>query len=148
MYKRKFYVVMTCIFLMPIVLTLTFLYLNNKINSNNMVQINQVEFKTKLKENSTFFVYIGRHSCPDCVKFEPTLKQILSEQNYELFYYNTEAPASQKQDIKNYLSTLGVTSIPYILQIKNSIVSQRYDCQKEDDIRNFEKDLKGEKQND
>jgi predicted bacteriocin transport accessory protein len=106
-------------------------------NNSYLVEISKEEFHKELNSNNDFFIYIGRPSCPDCRNFEPILFNILRDINVKIKYFNTEAPASQKQAIRDFLKTLGISSIPYILHIKESKVIKVFDCQKKIDIEKF-----------
>lgn len=121
---------------------------NDKIltNSNQrfLIEITQNELNQKITDKESFFVYVGRPSCPDCKTFMPKLEEILSNTNRTLLYYNTEAPASKKQEIRDYLETFNVKSIPNIIFFSDDKVNQSYDCQDNTQIENFIKKFKGE----
>ena len=64
--------------------------------------------------------------------------------NKKLLYYNTEAPASQKQEIRNYLEKYNVKTIPCILYIEDGKTIKLYDCQNTNEVEEFIEDFKGE----
>lgn len=129
-----------------------FSYVNKKDNSKVLastknellINIDQTELNQKISNKEQFFVYIGRDTCPDCRAFMPKLKDILSNDNKSIFYYNTEVPASKKQEIRDYLQKFNVKSIPAILFINDGKVIDLYDCQDEKQINNFIKNFEGE----
>ena len=121
-------------------------YLSNieKNDKNLLIDITREELNERISKNENIYVYIGRPTCPDCKEFEPKLKDILNKMNKKLLYYNTEAPASQKQEIRNYLEKYNVKTIPCILYIEDGKTIKLYDCQNTNEVEEFIEDFKGE----
>jgi predicted bacteriocin transport accessory protein len=121
---------------------------NSKISSfsckNLLLDISQDALNEKILNKESFFIYIGRPTCPDCKTFMPKLENILSETNKSIFYYNTEATASKKQEIRDYLHSLNVKSVPSILLFSNGNIEQIYDCQDKNQVENFLEQFKGD----
>lgn len=134
-----------------VIIFISIFYLNNtnkfKINYLNdkslLISITKEELNEKISKNEKIYVYIGRPTCPDCKAFEPQLENILNKINKKLLYYNTEVPASQKQEIRDYLENYNVKSIPCILYIENGKTIKLYDCQNTKEVNEFIEDFKG-----
>ena len=112
-------------------------------NDNLLIDITRDDLNKKISDNENFFIYIGRPTCPDCKEFKPKLQEILKDVKKQMFYYNTEVPASQKQELREYLQTFKIESIPCILYIKDGKAIKLYDCQDTSQIQNFTYDFKG-----
>lgn len=121
-------------------------YLSNieKSDKNLLIDITREELNKRISKNENIYVYIGRPTCPDCKEFEPELKDILNKMNKKLLYYNTEVPASQKQEIRDYLEKYNVKTIPCILYIEDGKTIKLYDCQNTKEVEEFIEDFKGE----
>lgn len=120
----------------------TYTYFFSKNNKAEIIEITQDELRKRINQKTDFFVYIGRPTCKDCQKFEPVLKEFIKKSKKSIIYYNTEARASKKQKIRDYLETLGVKSIPCVLHISNGEVIHLYDVQLDEAIREFESEFK------
>ena len=121
-------------------------YLSN-IETNDkrlLIDITREELNERITKNEKIYVYIGRPTCTVCKEFEPKLRDILNKINKNLFYYNTEAPASQKQEIRDYLEKYNVKTIPCILYIENGKTIKLYDCQDTKEVEEFIDNFKGE----
>lgn len=112
--------------------------------TNLLININQDEFKEKISNNESFFIYIGRPTCPYCRTFMPKLEEILLETNKPIFYYNTQAPASKKQQIRDFLRSLNVYYVPTILFFDNGNIKFSYNCADNEQIEKFTNKFKGE----
>lgn len=115
-----------------------------KTDKSLLISITREELTEKISKNENIYVYIGRPTCPDCKVFEPKLENILNKMNRNLLYYNTEVPASKKQEIRDYLSNYNVKTIPCILYIENGKTIRLYDCQNTKEVDEFIKDFKGD----
>ena len=76
-----------------------------------------------IDHQNTGFLYIGRPTCPHCQVFAPILTKVVKQNDYTVFYYDTDA-AKNDADLKSAaLSALDVTSVPTFMYIKNGIVT-------------------------
>lgn len=109
-----------------------------------LISVNQKQFKEKISKKESFSIYIGRPSCPDCKKFVPKIEKELTSINKKILYYNTQAPASEKKQIRNFLKKFGVIYVPTIIDFKEGKVENIYNCTKEDQFYKFIKKEKKE----
>ncbi|MBX4268548.1 thioredoxin domain-containing protein [Clostridium estertheticum] len=139
MIKKK--VLKTCIIIIVMILGIGSFYLarvhgnskeNNEIPTTSKVKIlldiNKESLAEKIENKESFLVYIGRPSCPDCRKFTPKLEKKLTDTNKQILYYNTEVHASKKQEMRVYLNSLGIKSVPTIMGVSKGNVEKVYDC--------------------
>lgn len=115
-----------------------------KSNQKFLIEVTQIELNQKIADNESFYVYIGSSSCPDCESFRPELEEILSDTNEKMLYYSTEYPSSKKQEIRDYLKTFDVKSIPSIMFFSDGKINKLYDCADNEQVQNFIKNFKGE----
>ena len=72
-------------------------------------------------KNHYYLLYIGRASCPDCVKFESSLKSAVENENLFLAFYDTELDR-KKDDFDQKMNMLKVKKIPAVRIIGNNQV--------------------------
>jgi predicted bacteriocin transport accessory protein len=105
----------------------------------NLIHVSREELGEMMENGKEFYVYFGRPSCPDCLEFYPKFKSILGKSNTEIYYYSTEAKASEKSDMSEFVKPFGLKEVPSILYIKGNMVAKIYDGQNEEDLNEFEK---------
>ena len=105
-----------------------------------LVDISQEELNERLEKKDSFWVYIGRPSCPDCQSFFPRLEKLLTSQKKKIFYYNTTCKVSEKKKMKAYVEGLHIHEIPAILKVEEGKITV-LDMQTEDDVKQFEKEF-------
>ncbi len=110
--------------------------------STLLTAISKEEFETKVNNDETFWVYVGRPNCPDCQKYYTQLVEYLENNSLEILYFNTRVKVAEKADMTKYLNNLGIDEIPAVLNINNGDVIRVYDMQKSDDILDFEEEYK------
>lgn len=81
----------------------------------------------QIEEISDGYVYFGRHTCENCMDFEPLLESVAKEENVQVYYFNlinfrAQAGITEEQ-IQKVLDKYNVTSIPCLLKISNTIIS-------------------------
>lgn len=81
-----------------------------------LVDISQEELNEKLEKKDSFWVYIGRPSCP------------------------TTCKVSEKKEMKAYVEDLHVHEIPAILKVEEGKITV-LDMQTENDVKQFEKEF-------
>ncbi|MGM9902558.1 hypothetical protein A5844_000945 [Enterococcus sp. 10A9_DIV0425] len=83
----------------------------------------QMETMLSSKEKKDVFVYVGRPTCPECQKFEPILKETLTDEYKTMYYYNTDvARKDNEESLQSLASELGVEVVPTIVKISNGKV--------------------------
>ena len=116
---------------------------NSDEKEDKIMTISKQQLNEMFATGSTFFLYVGRPTCPDCEIFYPTLEEIANSTDEIIYYYNTEVKASKKSEMKEYMKMLGIEEIPIILKVVNGKIVQYYDGQKDEEIDNFSKEVQG-----
>ena len=110
-----------------------------KINENkpvNLINVSSEKLFVMLDEEKTFFLYIGRPSCPDCEEYKPILEDVVLNK-FEVFYYNTDETREDKE-YEDLLERLGVDAVPMLIQIKNGAAKNiMYFTKDKKKIKNF-----------
>jgi predicted bacteriocin transport accessory protein len=104
---------------------------------SNLIKISRDELKEMMESDQDFYVYFGRPSCPDCREFYPKFKAILEKSKVEVYYYSTEAKASEKAEMRDFIKSLGMKGVPSIVHIKENAVAEIYDGQEDQDLKKF-----------
>lgn len=92
---------------------------NSDSSKNTLISINSTNLEDKiLNDKSDFFIYVGRPSCPYCKIFLPNLKKSIINEDYSVYYYNTD---EQKYDERfdKVLTQLNITSVPILIYMKD-----------------------------
>lgn len=86
------------------------------------VAVTNDEFETMINEGETFFVYVGRDTCPYCAKFAPLLREVIQENNRLVYYYDTTAARSASRVKYDALwDRLGIDGVPGLLKFENGV---------------------------
>lgn len=104
-------------------------------------EISKQQVGQMFAEKSDFFLYVGRPTCPDCEAFYPILQEIVSAKGQRIYYYNTEAKASEKHKMRKFVESLGIDEIPMVLQVEQGKIKARYNGQRDKDIDDFSKEI-------
>ncbi|WP_239254519.1 thioredoxin family protein [Listeria ilorinensis] len=91
--------------------------------------IGTADFKQKMADKETGFVYVGRPSCEDCQAFQPILQKELTEQGYsgKLAYYNTDKASEKNRDeMVDLLEGMSIDSVPTMVYLKDGKVVSTY----------------------
>jgi predicted bacteriocin transport accessory protein len=112
----------------------------------NLIKISRDELNEMMGSNQAFYVYFGRPSCPDCLAFYPKFKSILEKSKVKVYYYSTEAKASEKAEMQDFIKPFGIEEIPSVLHIKDNAILKIYDGQNENDLIEFEDIVTNESQ--
>ena len=116
---------------------------DNKVSEEVLLEIKREDVKSLIREEETCWVYVGRPSCPDCVKIFPKLKSFLEDEGKSIFYYNTECKASEKKKERAYYNSLGVMSVPSIIKIEKGSVKNIYNIDNDDSYLKFKNEIMG-----
>ena len=88
-----------------------------------------------------FYIYFGRPTCIDCRNFEQYLLDVLSENNIEIFYFNTDYWRN-REGTQDIYSRFGIENVPQIIRIDSEGNISRYNYDQEngdlkDSIKHF-----------
>lgn len=70
--------------------------------------------KNKLDNNDSFFLYIGRSTCPWCRKLISLLRDLSIKQEIEIFYLDSQ-DTETNAELKEFRNRYGVKYVPSIL---------------------------------
>lgn len=73
-----------------IIIFISFIFAYFSINSFNKEYLVQIRDANELESIINGIVYFGRPSCPNCIKFQPTLKRMITENKTTVYYFNTD----------------------------------------------------------
>ncbi len=98
-------------------------------------EISHEEYKKLLEDKSSFILYVGRSTCPDCERFEPVLDTIqfqseikhLDTQAYKDAITNEEENAQENYDA--FKSEVNYEWIPYVCAVKDGEKISEFDFQ-------------------
>ncbi|MFI8496722.1 thioredoxin family protein [Peribacillus butanolivorans] len=94
-----------------------------KSSASSLISLDSQKFEKYIKEKENIWVYIGRPTCDECDRFSPVLKEVLKENNKQIYYYNTDkARKENEQEMVNQLNKLGVKTVPTMINFKNGKV--------------------------
>ncbi|WP_099222243.1 DUF6568 family protein [Listeria costaricensis] len=94
-----------------------------------LTTISTADFKQKMADKETGFIYVGRPSCEDCQAFQPILQKELADRGYKdkLAYYNTDkASEKNRDDMVQLLEGMSIDSVPTMVYLKNGKVVSTY----------------------
>lgn len=116
------------------------------LKRENFIDIDTKELNNLLKEDSKKIIYIGRPTCPGCVRLEPVLDNILKEENIKAYYYNTKtAREKELEEFEYAIEDLNALYIPLILCYEGDKEIDRleyYDfLESEDNVNKFVKNV-------
>ena len=130
------------ILLLSLVIAVTSFESTNDNLKSNLITIEREQLLSMIDDSEKeAFVYVGRPSCIDCEVFYPELINILKENKTSIFYFDTTTKASKKPEMKSLMQSFGIEQIPAIMHIKDGEIFQLYDCQMDEEIKQFTFDL-------
>ncbi|MBC1393674.1 thioredoxin family protein [Listeria innocua] len=91
--------------------------------------ISTKDFKQKMADKTTGFVYVGRPSCEDCQAFQPILKKELEKRqpDQKMAYYNTDKASEKSRDnMIALLKKMDIDSVPTMVYLKDGKVASTY----------------------
>lgn len=113
--------------------------------SNNSIFIKLIsleKLKKRIDNEETFWLYIGKNSCPDCREYYPNLVKYINNQEKDIFYFNTHVKISQKATMVQFLGEYKIYEIPTIVFFKNGILEESFNMQSKEEIEKFEEKFK------
>ncbi|MBC1571927.1 thioredoxin family protein [Listeria sp. FSL L7-1426] len=100
-----------------------------KESSTFLNTISTKDFKQKMTDKTTGFVYVGRPTCEDCQAFQPILKKELEKRqpDQKMAYYNTDkASEKSRDDMITLLKEMDIDSVPTMVYLKDGKVVSTY----------------------
>ncbi|MBC2183279.1 thioredoxin family protein [Listeria sp. FSL L7-0233] len=100
-----------------------------KESSTFLNTISTKDFKQKMADKTTGFVYVGRPTCEDCQAFQPILKKELEKRqpDQKMAYYNTDkASEKSRDDMIALLKEMDIDSVPTMVYLKDGKVVSTY----------------------
>ncbi|HAB0009261.1 TPA_asm: thioredoxin [Listeria monocytogenes] len=94
-----------------------------------LTTISTKDFKQKMADKTTGFVYVGRPTCEDCQAFQPILKKELKKRqsDQKMAYYNTDKASEKNRDnMIALLEKMDIDSVPTMVYLKDGKVASTY----------------------
>lgn len=108
------------------------------VNYSVLTSVGNQDVLDFLSEKKTGFLYVGRPTCSVCQVFAPILTKVVEAENYEVFYYDTDAANDDKELKSEVLAAISVTSVPTFMYIENGVEVERLDdTSSEEKLREF-----------
>jgi len=89
----------------------------NNIAKTEKVKTDNIDKIIKGIPNKSYYLYIGRSTCPYCRKFSPVIKELSSK--HKVFYLDVENFNFDKNTENLIDKTLNIETIPYITYYNN-----------------------------
>lgn len=105
---------------------------------NHLTGIDNLEF---FNTHLNTYIYFGRPTCIDCRNFEQYLLDVLSENNIQIFYFNTDYWRN-REGTQDIYSRFGIDNVPQIIRIDSEGNISKYNYDQEngdlkDSIKHF-----------
>ncbi|CUL60468.1 thioredoxin [Listeria monocytogenes] len=94
-----------------------------------LTTISTKDFKQKMADKTTGFVYVGRPTCEDCQAFQPILKKELKKRqpDQKMAYYNSDKASEKNRDnMIALLEKMDIDSVPTMVYLKDGKVASTY----------------------
>lgn len=79
------------------------------------------EVQTKIDNDDTVLLFVGRATCPYCRKFAPKLSQVAQENQLEIAFLNSE-DTNDLEAIQAFRTRYDMPTVPALLVAKNGKV--------------------------
>lgn len=87
-------------------------------------ELTLTDAEEKIQNDESFFIYIGRESCPYCQEFVPKLAQAVKETGVIVYYL--DSGKLEKTEWMNFKNSLEFRTIPNLTYFSNGIVMERF----------------------
>lgn len=98
----------------------------------NFESITPNEILKKDKNKETFFLYIGKSSCPYCKTFAPKLKVASENNNLDIFYLDVSDES--QESLRTVLQKYKVKYVPLLMYFENNNSRSYFEEIEEDEI--------------
>lgn len=135
--KKFFYFILLIILLVILLLSIQtntdnnpnsieayFIDYDNKIE--NFIELDVDSFNSKINDKDTFFLYLGRKTCPACREITNYLYDIITKDKIDIYYLNTE-DTKNNEDLKRIRKKFTVDTVPQILFFKKGELISKYE---------------------
>ncbi len=106
-----------------IIIFISFLFAYFSINSFNKEYLVQIRDTNELESIVNGIIYFGRPSCPNCIKFEPTLKRMITQNKTTVYYFNTdyfrENELLPEEELGKIFQRFTVEEVPLMVVLTN-----------------------------
>ena len=88
-------------------------------DKNVFHKISYIDFYKKMNNGEDSLIYLGRPTCPICVKFLPMLHDILTTKNMRVAYFNVDNffkdNSSDKASYISFFQELNISQLPSLI---------------------------------
>lgn len=101
-------------------------------SKNSLVQIDPFKdisesgINQLLQKNERAIIYIGRDTCPDCIRYKPKLTSFLKKEKKQIRYFDVSGSEQQISEYRTYYNKLGIKGVPAVFKIENGQVTAIY----------------------
>ena len=106
-------------------------------------EISIKEVKSKLENNDSFILYIGRETCPYCQRFVPKLAQAVYETKIKVYYVDSDS--DEREEITKFAQLKGIKTVPslgFYRSYKLDSLLKKGSKSSVEEIKSFLKDTK------
>ena len=111
-----------------------------------LIPIDDVTLKNMFnEENRSFFVYVGRPTCPFCNEYRPHLEETIKEKEDITVYYFDTDDNRENPYFAEVITKLGIESVPFLIYIEDGKVISMHgyeDGNTVESIKNWIEDVK------
>lgn len=111
--KIFLFLIIVCISVFFIVSILNMPY---KDESKQLIMLNTTDWSNIINENEETFVYVGKESCEQCLKFKPLLENVVKNHRLEFYYFDTDINEDIKDEI---IKRYNIIAVPSIVVLKD-----------------------------
>ena len=120
--KKRLIIVLTGIFITAFCSFLAFKILIPR-EPLEVIGNTKMEILLNSNEEKEVLVYVGRPTCPECQKFEPVLREVLTDESRTIYYFNTdEARKDDEESLTSLATELGIEVVPTVVKISDGHV--------------------------
>ncbi len=86
-----------------------------KLETYQAITLAKVE--KKIQQEDSFFLYVGRPTCPHCRAFAPQLEQAIQTTQVTVYYLDTDEEDPDR--IQTFAQKAGIQTVPHLTYYKN-----------------------------
>lgn len=99
------------------------------------------EVKAKQEKGETFYLYMGRVTCPHCREFVPQLVEASKGMSYPIYYLNSIGSlVNSPDDLRQFRNSYNLKTVPALLLFKGDLLVTELNMEavkKSDDIKQY-----------